>query len=98
LRPRVGGRGHAIPADAEIVEGIREVARRHLGWHEPLPPGLRLVEALRLDSLRLLTLVVEIENHFRIRLDEGVEAGIETVEDLVQVVRRKLAATAGDPR
>jgi acyl carrier protein len=32
-----------------------------------------------------------VENRFRVRLDEEDEAAIETVGDLVDVVRRKLA-------
>jgi acyl carrier protein len=73
-----------------ILAGIAEVARVHLGWEDPLTPDMRLVEDLRLDSIRLLTLAVEVENHFRVRLDELDEGGIETVGDLVATVRRKL--------
>jgi acyl carrier protein len=51
---------------------------------------MRLVEDLRLDSIRLLTLAVEVENRFRVRLDELDEGGIETVGDLVATVKRKL--------
>ncbi len=51
---------------------------------------MRLVEDLRLDSVRLLTLAAEVENRFRVFLDEVDEGGIETVGDLVAVVRRKL--------
>jgi len=77
-------------SEAEILAGIAEVARAHLGWEEPLTPDMRLVEDLRLDSIRLLTLAVEVENRFRVRLDELDEGGIETVGDLVATVRRKL--------
>ena len=76
--------------DAAVLAGIAEVARRHLGWQEPLRPEMRLVEDLRLDSVRLLTLAAEVENRFRVRLDELDEGSIETVGDLVAVVRRKL--------
>ena len=76
--------------DAAVLAGIAEVARRHLGWEEPLTPDMRLVEDLRLDSVRLLTLAAEVENRFRVRLDELDEGSIETVGDLVAVVRRKL--------
>jgi acyl carrier protein len=76
--------------DAAILEGIREVARRHLGWSGPIRKEQRIVETLRLDSLRLLTLVVEVENHFRICLDQGSESDIVTVRDLVDEIRRKL--------
>jgi acyl carrier protein len=73
-----------------ILAGIAEVARVHLGWEDPLTPDMRLVEDLRLDSIRLLTLAVEVENRFRVRLDELDEGGIETVGDLVATVKRKL--------
>lgn len=73
-----------------ILEGIGKVAREHLRWEGKIGPDLRLVDTLELDSLRLLTLVVEVENHFRICLDEGSEAGIETVGDLVALIRSKL--------
>lgn len=76
--------------EAVILAGITEVARLHLGWEGALTPDMRLVEDLRLDSIRLLTLAAEVENRFRIFLDEADEAGIETVGDLVAVVRGKL--------
>jgi acyl carrier protein len=73
-----------------ILAGIEEVARAHLGWEEPLTPDMRLVEDLRLDSVRLLTLAAEVENRFRVFLDELDEGAIATVGDLVSVIRRKL--------
>ncbi|HSG40239.1 MAG TPA: phosphopantetheine-binding protein [Thermoanaerobaculia bacterium] len=76
--------------DEAILEGIGEVARLHLGWEGVLTPEMRLVEDLRLDSIRLLTLAAEVENRFRILLDEVDEGGIQTVGDLVAIVRRKL--------
>lgn len=77
-------------SDAAILEGIAQVARDHLGWDGPLTPDMRLIEDLRLDSVRLLTLAAEVENRFRVLLDERDEAGIETVADLIAIVRRKL--------
>jgi acyl carrier protein len=72
-------------SDTQIMDGVAEVARRHLGWNDELRPEMRLVEDLELDSLKTLTLALEIENHFRICLDE--EAGIQTVGDLVAIIR-----------
>lgn len=77
-------------SEEAILEGIGEVARLHLGWEGILTPEMRLVEDLRLDSIRLLTLAAEVENRFRILLDETDEGGIQTVGDLVAIVRRKL--------
>ena len=74
-----------------ILEGVARVAERHLDWEGELRPEMHLVEDLELDSLKLLTLAVEIENHFRICLDEEDETAIETVADLVQAIERKVA-------
>lgn len=74
-----------------ILEGVARVADRHLGWEGELRPEMHLVEDLELDSLKLLILAVEVENHFQICLDEEDEAAIETVADLVHTIERKVA-------
>lgn len=74
-----------------ILETIRELAQARLGWAGgELAPEMRLVEDLNLDSIRLLTLATEVENRFRIFLDEADELAIETVGDLISIVERKL--------
>ena len=78
--------------DNEILDAISGVARDKLDLDRELSVDLRLVEDLELDSIRLLTLAMEIEDHFEICLDEADEESIQTVADLVGVVRRKLAA------
>ena len=45
----------------ELLAGIQDVAREHLDHHAPLSLEQPLVEALRLDSIRMLTLVAEVE-------------------------------------
>jgi len=74
----------------EILQGIEAVARTHLERSDRLSPGLDLIEDLELDSLGLLTLAVEVENHFQICLEQEDEAQIRTVADLMAVVERKL--------
>lgn len=76
--------------DAEILVEIAEVARDHGLWEGPLSRDLRLIEDLELDSLKALTLAVEVENRFRVCLDPEIEATIVTVGDLVDMVRREL--------
>jgi acyl carrier protein len=80
--------------EREILAGLETIARERLEVDRKLTMESRLVEELRLDSLRLLTLAVEVENRFRVRLDPEDEGAIETVGDLVRVVERKLAAEA----
>lgn len=82
----------SMVGDSAILAGIGEVARAHLGWEGEVTPEMRLLEDLRLDSIRLLTLAAEVENRFRVILEEEDEAGIHTVGDLVAAVRRKLHA------
>ncbi len=82
------------PDDLEILQGIAEVAREHLGWKGELRGDLRLVEDLSLDSLKLLTLAVEVENYFEVCLDPERDRELETLSDLVQAVRRQLVSSA----
>ena len=76
--------------EPQILSVIGELARTQLGWSGSLELEMDLVEDLQLDSLKLLTLAVNIENHFQICLDPDDEAKIRTVQDLVSVIERKL--------
>jgi acyl carrier protein len=77
------------------LEALAEIASRHLGWQGRLAPEMRLVEDLGLDSLGLLTLAAEVENHFQICLSPEDEAAIETVGDLLRSVAGKLEEPRG---
>ena len=74
----------------EILAGVEAVAQEHLNRPGGLSREMDLIEDLELDSLLLLTLAVEVENRFRICLEEADEAAIRTVGDLVDTVHRKL--------
>lgn len=76
--------------DVEILAGIREVVRAHFGADAEIASDTPLAEALALDSLRMLTLVAELENRFRVCFEDGDEVGLVTATDLVAVVRRRL--------
>jgi len=84
--------------DAAILAAIADVAREHLGWTGPVRREMRLVETLALDSIRQLTLVIEIENRFRVRLDDEGSEAVETAGDLVDLLRRKAAGGGSDAR
>jgi len=77
--------------DAEILDVIRDVARVHLKVEREIGKETLLVETLGLDSLRMITLVAELENRFRICFESGDEVGLTTVGELMEVVRRRLA-------
>ncbi len=74
----------------DVLTGIQEVAREHLGWKEEIREEMHMVKTFRLDSLRLLTLVMEVENRFSICLAEGSESEIETVGDLADLIEETL--------
>lgn len=84
-------------ADQTIADRILELARQHAEVSAAPALDARLREDLRLDSLTLLSLVVDLENHFRVAFDEQDEATLQTLNDVVQAVRRKLDATATAP-
>lgn len=74
-----------------ILDGIRHVASTRLDLDHEILPSTDLVADLELDSLQQLTLVVELENHFRICFEPEDEQGVATVRDLMNVIdaRRK---------
>ena len=79
-----------MPATAAEVRDALESIARGMGYAGPLRPGLRLAEDLGLDSVGLLTLAVEVEDHFRVCLDAEEEGAIRTVGDLERVLLGKL--------
>ncbi len=88
----------SAPDEAEVLAAVLDLARTHLDWTGPVSRDMPLVETFKLDSLRQLTLVIEIENRFRIRLDDEDEAALSTVGDLLDVIRRKVAGSPAHDR
>jgi acyl carrier protein len=73
----------------EVLDEIRRVLRDELGLSREARPADDLVADLQLDSVGLLTLVVGLEDRFRIALSEEDAAGVRTVSDLVALVSRR---------
>lgn len=74
--------------EAAILDGLEAIAKQHLSYEGPLPLDQPIVDTLTLDSIRMLTLLVEVENRFEVCLEESDESSIETLRDLVHVVTR----------
>jgi acyl carrier protein len=53
------------------------------------------ISELGIDSLGMLEIVGSMERQLKIQLPDEALAGIQTVEDLLNLVEKKLAATAG---
>jgi acyl carrier protein len=55
------------------------------------------ISELGIDSLGMLEIVGSMERQLKIQLPDEALASIQTVEDLLNLVERKLAASAGGP-
>lgn len=74
---------------AAVLRDVRQVLEEHLRIAD-VDETTHLFRDLELDSIQQLTFVVEIENHFKICFDEGDEAGIATIGDVVDAVSNRL--------
>lgn len=73
----------------EVVAEIRRVLREEVGIGREARPDDDLVADLQLDSVGLLTLVVGLEDRFRVALEEEDAAAVRTVHDLAALVLRR---------
>jgi len=81
--------------EADIAGEIRRIARDELAleWSGADDEVL----AGRLDSLALLSLVVAVEDRFRVRISEQDGAAARSLADLAALVARKAPAPAPEP-
>lgn len=74
------------PGEEEVLEEIRFIAAHELEIDRPIDPDDELAGDLQLDSVAKLTLVVALEDRFRLRIDDADASGLRTVLDLVRLV------------
>jgi len=72
----------ATTESSETFDGVVAVLRSKLSVRAPLTPQTSILRDLQLDSVQVLTLVVELENHFRLCFEPGDEAGLATLGDI----------------
>ncbi len=80
-----------------VLERIRRVAADRLQITRPVDLDSDLARDLRLDSIALLSLVVELENEFEICFEPEDEDDIATVRDVVTVLLRRLGSAREEP-
>lgn len=78
-----------MPEASEVTAEIARVLREELGLSREVKPGDDLVTDLQLDSVGLLTLVVGLEDRFRIALQEEDASRVRTVAELAALVVRR---------
>lgn len=76
----------------EVLDEVRRIFAQELGRSEAVLPEHELVGDLRVDSVAVLTLVVGLENRFRVILPEEAAEGVRTVADLVRLVHARRGA------
>ena len=75
----------------QVLEDVRRVLEEHLLISD-VREETDLFRDLELDSVQQLTFIVDLENNFEICFDEGDEASIRTIGDVVDIVSRRLSA------
>ena len=78
-----------MPDPSEVTAEIARVLRDELGLSREVKPGDDLVTDLQLDSVGLLTLVVGLEDRFRVALAEDDASRVRTVAELAALVAQR---------
>lgn len=78
-------------AEEAVAREIRRIAREELRLAAP-PDGEELASSL--DSLALLSLVVAVEDRFRVALTEEDAASARSLADLARLVAARLSPEA----
>jgi len=80
----------------DILHGIRHVFQKYLEIESGIDPNTDILHDLQLDSMAMLTLVVELENYFQIELEEGDEQNVRTIDDLIDLIAHRLGNREND--
>lgn len=76
----------------EIRASLKNILQEEMGETLPdLPDGANLAEQFQFDSVDVVSLVMQIERQFRIRVREDELADMETVGSLITLVQAKLS-------
>ena len=75
----------------DVFDEVCRIAREELGMTQPLAPEAELLRDLHLDSIGITTLVVGLEDKFRVQLADEDALHVRTVADLVRLVAERAA-------
>lgn len=79
-----------IESEEHILELVRSVLAQHCRVEKRVQLKDRLAEDLRLDSVGMLTMALEIENHYRMNLGDEPDRPPHTVQDVVHLISLRL--------
>jgi len=83
-----------VTREEAIAAEILRMAREDLGFAYQGGPDDEM--ASRLDSLQLLSLVVAVEDRFRVRLEDDDAAGTRTLAELARLLSGKGASVEAE--
>ena len=72
----------------EILERVRGHLENIAGPGGPITADTNLLDRFALDSVKVLDLVMEIEDEFDVSIPLNLMADVQTVGDLVEVIRK----------
>lgn len=78
-------------AREELFQEVRNVLARSCGVIFPISEESRLAEDLQLDSVGLLSLAVNLENQYRIRISDDPTTPPQTVGDVLDLLQTALS-------
>ncbi|MEN8224609.1 MAG: phosphopantetheine-binding protein [Bacteroidota bacterium] len=73
----------------ELLNQITEIINRTIDWPEEIKPEDKLREDLEIDSLDVMMIIQEIEDHFNITVDKDEIRCLETVQNILDSLRKK---------
>ena len=78
-----------MPDHTLILPRLEAVLRRMVGGEAAITADTDLIDELQLDSLKVMNLVLEIEDEFDVTIPLNTLADVRSVGDLARVLERK---------
>ncbi len=72
----------------ELTTEISRMFSDYLGKAEPLDPSLDLVDDVELESVQVMEVIVEIEDHYDIAIDLEGLSNVRTINELAALVHK----------
>jgi acyl carrier protein len=95
MRRRAAENGIMATGRAELLGIFQKTATEIVEREFPSISEKTAISELGIDSLGMLEIVGSMERQLKIQLPDEQLAGIQTVEDLINLVEKKQASTAG---
>ena len=79
----------------EVLAATTDILRKHVEIDRPIRPNDHIQNDLGLDSLGVMEVVADIEDHFNVNVPNDMLAGLSTVEDVAKALQDLRATAAG---